>query len=229
MFANVRHGGMVVHNGGGAFTLVSSRFALAGHHAATLLASLPPIIHIRERSASAALRFSIERMMEELGGDRPGGVLLIEHLAHMVLVHALRIHLAERAEGGVGWIFALADRQMGTAIRAIHADPGRRWTVEELAAEAGMSRSSFAERFRATVGAAPIDYVTRWRMLVAGDRLSGSREPVAVIAASLGYDSEAAFGAAFKRVMGTSPRRYGATIAAGGQGTVPASTGSATT
>ena len=95
------------------------------------------------------------------------------------------------------------------AITAMHADPGHSWTLQALAARAGMSRSTFALKFKATVGKAPMEYLARWRMLLAGDRLANSSDPVSVIALSLGYESESAFSTAFKRVMGCSPRQYG--------------------
>jgi AraC-like DNA-binding protein len=98
---------------------------------------------------------------------------------------------------------------VGAAINALHEDPAQRWTLQELAARAGMSRSSFALRFKETVGEAPMEYLTRWRMLLAGDRLTHSGDAVSAIALSLGYDSESAFSTAFKRVMGCSPRQYG--------------------
>ena len=91
----------------------------------------------------------------------------------------------------------------------LHADPGARWTLQVLAERAGMSRSGFAQRRKATVGSSPMDYLIRRRMLLAGDRLVNGTEPVSVIALSLGYESESAFSTAFKRVMGCSPRRYG--------------------
>jgi AraC-like DNA-binding protein len=91
----------------------------------------------------------------------------------------------------------------------MHADPARRWTLNALASHAGMSRSSFALKFKQTVGQAPMEYLTRWRMLLAGDRLAHSDEPIAAIALSLGYESESAFSTAFKRVMGRAPRQYG--------------------
>jgi AraC-like DNA-binding protein len=78
----------------------------------------------------------------------------------------------------------------------------------ELAKRTGMARSTFALKFKATVGASPMEYLTRWRMLLAGDRLANSRDPISVIALSLGYESESAFSTAFKRVMGCSPRQY---------------------
>jgi AraC-like DNA-binding protein len=208
IFPVARNGGIVTHNGGGDFFLVSSRFALAGDHAGILLAMLPPIVHIREESGRAALRWSVERMMQELREPQAGSSLVIQHLAHMVLVQALRLHLAEGASGGVGWLFALADRQMGAAINAMHEDPAQRWTLQQLAQCAGMSRSTFALKFKATVGVSPMEYLTRWRMLLAGDRLANTGDPIGVIALSLGYESESAFSTAFKRVMGRSPRQY---------------------
>ena len=195
-------------NGGGGCFGVGGFFTLAGEHVDILLEMLPPIVHIRQESDKLALRWSIERMMQELRDPQPGGFLVLQHLAHMLLVQALRAHLAGGASGGVGWLFALADPQIGPAIHAMHGDPAHPWTLQELAESVGMSRSSFAQRFKATVGEPPIVYLTRWRMLLAGDRLADSGEPIAVIALSLGYESESAFSTAFKRVMGCSPRRY---------------------
>jgi AraC-like DNA-binding protein len=147
-------------------------------------------------------------MMQELRERQPGGFLVAQHLAHMMLVQALRLHVAEGSRGGVGWLFALADKQMGAAISAMHDGPAHRWTLQELAERAGMSRSTFALRFKETVGTAAVEYLTRWRMLLAGDRLANSGDPISVIALSLGYESESAFSTAFKRVMGCSPRQY---------------------
>jgi len=86
-------------------------------------------------------------------------------------------------------------------------DAGGDWAIQ-YSRHDGMSRSTFAQKFKATVGKSPLDYLTRWRMLLAGDRLTTSGDPVSAIALSLGYDSESAFSTAFKRVMGCSPRQY---------------------
>ena len=209
VFSSARDGGIVTHNGGGEFLLVSSRFALSGHHAGILLRMLPPIVHLRNQSDQAALRWSVERMMQELRDQQPGGILIIQHLAYMMLIQGLRLYLAEGLRDNVGWLFALADKPMSAAINAMHDDPARRWTLQALAERAGMSRSTFALKFKAAVGTSPMEYLTRWRMLLAGDRLASSGEPIAVIALSLGYESESAFSTAFKRVMGCSPRQYG--------------------
>ena len=209
VFPPPRLGGVITYNGGGDVFLVGSRFVLAGAHADILMRMLPPIVHIRKEADQAALRWSVERMMHELQHPQPGNYLVAQHLAHLMMIQALRIHLAEGMEGGVGWLFALADKQMGAAIGAIHADPSQRWTLQALATHAGMSRSSFAEKFKATVGVAPMEYVTRWRMFLAGDRLANTADPISTIARALGYESESAFSTAFKRVMGQSPRQYG--------------------
>jgi len=208
VFSPARRGGIVTHNGGGGVFLVGSRFAVDGRHAETLLRTLPAIVHIEARSDQAALRWSIERMMEELREDKPGASLVAQHLAHMMLIQALRLHLLQRPEGRIGWFFALSDPQLSAAIGAMHADPAQRWTLRDLAERAGMSRSVFAQRFRERVGETPIEYLTRWRMMLAGDRLANTRDPLAQTAMSLGYESESAFSTAFKRVMGCSPRQY---------------------
>lgn len=198
--------GVVTCNGGGDFFLIGSYFALEGSHAAILLEMLPPIVLLRQQSEQAVLRWSLERMMEELRQPQPGGFLVAQHLAHLVLVQALRLHMATGT--GVGWFFALRDKQMSGAINAMHREPAYRWTLQALAGRVGMSRSRFAARFKATVGVTPMAYLTRWRMLLASDRLAHSSDPISVIAPSLGYESESAFSAAFKRVMGCSPRNY---------------------
>lgn len=214
-----QNGSIVSCNGGGDCFIVGGHFILSGHHAGILLGALPAIVHIRKESDKAAMRWSLERMMQELREPQPGSFLVAEHLAYMMLVQALRLHLAEGVRGGVGWLFALADRQMSAAMNAMHDDPAHRWTIQELAERASMSRSTFALKFKETVGSSPMEYLTRWRMLLAGDRLTNTSDPISQISISLGYESESAFGTAFKRVMGCSPRQY----TRDGRGRIPGS------
>jgi AraC-like DNA-binding protein len=204
-----RSGGVLIVNGGGECVVIGGHFALTGDHAGMLLGALPPIVHIRKESAKAAMRWSLERMRQELREGEPGGFLMAQHLAHLMLLQALRLHLAEGSGTSVGWLFALSDKHIGAAITAIHDAPAHPWTLQTLAEQAGMSRSTFALRFKERVGESPMEYLTRWRMLLAGDRLMNSSDPVSLIARSLGYESESAFSTAFKRVMGRSPRQYG--------------------
>jgi AraC-like DNA-binding protein len=188
--------------------LVGGHFVLTGNHADILLRSLPPIVHIRKESDKAAMRWSLQRMEEEVRDPQPGGSLIAQQLAYMMLVQALRLHLTDAAKGGVGWLFALADKQMRAAITCMHDAPGHPWTLQKLAEHVGMSRSVFALRFKETVGNTPMEYLTRWRMLLAGDRLKNSGDSISTIASSLGYESDSAFGKAFKRTMGYSPRQH---------------------
>jgi AraC-like DNA-binding protein len=195
-------------NGGGDCFGFGAHFSLTGHHADVLLRMLPPIIHLKQEADKTTLRWSLEQMMQELREPQPGGFLVAQQLASMMLVKALRLYLSQGPKGGVGWFFALADKQMSAAITAMHNDPAHRWTLQSLAERAGMSRTIFALKFKRTVGASPMEYLTRWRMLAAGDRLISSSDSVSTIALSLGYESESAFCHAFKRVMDCSPRQY---------------------
>ncbi len=201
--------GIATCNGGGDFFLIGGRFAFAGDHAAMLFRALAPIVHVRESSSHASvLRWSLDQLALELRNRELGGGLVAEHLAHIMLVQALRLHLTSSATGGVGWFFALSDPHIGATVRAMHADPAHRWTLEELGRLSGMSRTIFAQKFKERVGMTPMEYLTRWRMLIAGDRLRNSNENVASIALSLGYESESAFSMAFKRTMNCSPKQY---------------------
>jgi AraC-like DNA-binding protein len=204
----MQNGGITLFNGGGGIFCVGGYFALTGSHAGFLLEALPPIVHIRKASDKAALHWCIEQMRQELREPQPGGFLVAQQLATMILLQALRLHLAAGLTNGVAWLFALADRQMCAAMNAMHADPAHRWTLQTMAECAGMSRTVFTLKFKRTVGVSPMEYLRRWRMLRACDRLANSSDAISVIALSLGYESESAFSTAFKRFMGCSPRQY---------------------
>jgi AraC-like DNA-binding protein len=196
-------------NGGGDFLVIGGRFIFAGECADGLFAGFSAIVHVRETSAQASvLRWAIAQLTTELRDRQPGGLLVSDHLAHIMIVQVLRLYLGREPLNGTGWLAALTDRQIGTAIGAMHADPARRWTIEELGRLAGMSRSTFAQRFKQAVGASPLEYLTRRRMLIAGDRLRSTSDTVAMIAQSLGYESDSAFSTAFKKVMACSPKQY---------------------
>ena len=208
IYAPVHHGGTAVYGGGGDFFMTGSRFLLSGPASEMLLGSLPPVIMLRQGSQQEAVRWSLDRIAEELRDPRPGGALSIAHLSHFVLVQVLRFHLAESPSETAGWMAALADRHISAAVAAIHDNPARPWTVQELASLAHLSRTSFAVRFRRVVGQTPIGYLTQWRMLCAAGELRRTNAPVARIAAEVGYASESAFAIAFKRTTGYTPRRY---------------------
>lgn len=203
-----RDGETVVYNGGGDVFLTGSRFEVSGVHAKRLLQALPAVILVRYATDQAILRSCIDMMMHELREAKPGAALIAQQLAHMMLVQTLRLYMNQTTDDRMGWLAALAHPQLGAALAVVHADPGRRWTLRQLAEVAGMSRTVFARRFREVMGETPIGYATRWRMIIAAERLSSSRDPLVLVAQSVGYESENAFNVAFKRVMGTAARRY---------------------
>ena len=203
------NGRILTYQGGGDYLSIGGYFTLSDGQAELLLNMLPPFLHIRDQPNSATLRWCVERMRQELLEGQPGDFIVAQQLATIVLVQALRLYLSAPTTQEAGWLFALADKRLGAAIAAMHGAPGERWTLQSLASVAGMSRTAFAVTFRQTVGVSPIEYLTRWRMLQAADRLTSSRQSLAEIGSTLGYESEKAFSTAFKRVMNCSPRQYG--------------------
>jgi AraC-like DNA-binding protein len=172
---------------------------------------MPPAIEIRSCEASAGrLREILHLIDDEAASDRPGRELIVTRLLEIMLVEAMR-HGAHRG-GGVhpGLLAGLGDRYLATALRALHADIRRSWTVAQLASEAGMSRSVFAERFSRIVGMPPIDYVRQWRMALAKDALRFGTSRLAEVAFACGYESVSAFSTAFSRSVGCSPAKYAA-------------------
>lgn len=208
LFPPARQGGTVVLGTGKTFSLAGARFAVSGSHADLLLGLLPPVVHIAGQAEQAALRWSVERMMQEMRDGLPGARLLTHDLAHMMLVQALRAYLAHANSLETGWFAALADPRLRRAVGRMHAEPARRWTLRDLASEAGMSRTIFAVRFREIMGETPMQYLTRWRMVLACDRLEHSSDSITRLASLLGYESISAFSTAFKRVLGESPQQY---------------------
>jgi AraC-like DNA-binding protein len=189
--------------------LVGGRLSFDESHTVLLTGTLPPVMHIPASSDEAAtLRWTLDHLAKELSNPRPGGALLAEHLGHMLFINVLRAHMASEGDNTAGWLKGLADPHIGRALQAVHARPTLPWTLEMLASEAGMSRTAFALRFKSQVGWSPIDYVLRWRMRLAARTLSTGRISLAELARSVGYDSETAFGVAFKRIMGCTPRQY---------------------
>ena len=197
-----------VLGGGGESSGIGGFFDLGGEQLDGIVELLPPLIHIEQESARVWLGFLTERLMTELRSPSIGSALIGTHLAQMLLIESLRAFLGSDPAQATGWLCALSDRQLGAAISAIHAAPARRWTVEDLAREAGMSRTSFAVRFKEVVGRSPIEYLNDWRMAMAADRLAAGDVRVSTLRRDLGYESDSAFTAAFKRRFGDSPKSF---------------------
>lgn len=204
-------GGVVALGGDGAqSSVISGWFSFDPYGARALLDLLPPLLHIRmDEQRTQLLQASLRLLAMETAQRRLGAGLIVSRLADIVFVQAVRAHidtLDPDADGG--WLAALADRRLGAALNLLHGDVAANWTVETLAAAAGMSRSAFALRFKDKLGIAPLDYLTRWRMFRAGHLLRHTDRALASIAASVGYESEAAFNKAFKRVTGSAPGAF---------------------
>jgi AraC-like DNA-binding protein len=201
----------VLRIGDGAETsLIGARFRFDEAYAKSILSFLPATIYIRAGSPSAAsLQTILYKLQDEIDVPRLGRELVVDHLVHLALVQAMRGYLTCKEQcPRSGWLGALADRQISAALRLMHEEVTRRWTVAELGAAVGMSRSSFAQRFKALVGIPPLDYLTQWRIHLAGRMLQDGGSPISVVAAEFGYESESAFSTAFKRVMGCAPREF---------------------
>ena len=139
---------------------------------------------------------------------RPGSEALLERMSEMMFVDAIRRHIDGMAEQSTGWLAGLRDRFVGRALALMHDNPAGDWSIDELGRQVGLSRSALHERFVELVGLPPIQYLAQWRMQLAARMLRESQASVASIALRSGYDSEAAFGRAFKRLVGQPPAAW---------------------
>ena len=202
---------MLAYGGGGTTTkLVCGYLACDARLARMLLAGLPPVLKVAVRGSNAGiwLEASLRYALAEARSPRPGGQGVLAKLAEVLFIEVLRIHMNEQAEGRIGWLAGVSDRIVGAALRALHADPAKLWTLEDLARTAGTSRSVLAERFVQLVGQTPMQYLAQWRMLLASNLLARSNAPLARIAEEVGYQTDTAFSRAFRREYGMPPAAW---------------------
>jgi AraC-like DNA-binding protein len=203
---------LISYGGGGVpASIIAGCFTFASPESEMLVKHLPPVVHLPASSHETPwFGSTLQHLAAEAMRDEPGSTAIVDRLAEVLFVQAMRSQIRSvLASGSPSWLRALADPQIGEALRLMHTEPARAWTVPALARGVSMSRSAFAERFRNLVGETPLDHLTRWRMVRAAAMLRG-HQPVkmAVIAAAVGYESESSFGKVFKRVMATSPGGY---------------------
>lgn len=179
-------------------------------NARLLVRLLPSMVFIRRSEPGASrVRRIVELIAEETAEHRPGRDLILERLVEVLLVEALRFRPASpAAKQEQGLLAGLADPALARALRRMHEDVSNRWTVEELARAAGMSRAVFAERFNRKVGMPPMEYLLEWRIAIAKDVLRRERPPLAELAERIGYQSASAFSTAFTRHAGCSPSTF---------------------
>ncbi|RIQ32484.1 AraC family transcriptional regulator [Jiangella rhizosphaerae] len=177
-----------------------------------MLAELPDLVHLPNRlGRNPSLHAAVELLGREVDAPAAGSDAVVPALLDALLLYVLRAWFSDENCAGAhprGWGAALRDDAVAAALTAIHEGPERPWTVESLGAVAGLSRAAFARRFTALVGSSPLAYLTWWRMTTAARLLADTDLPVGAVARRVGYTSEFAFAAAFKREYARPPGRY---------------------
>jgi AraC-like DNA-binding protein len=205
-------GNNVVHYGGGGAptTIISGLLSFDRVSLKPITQLLPSLILIKaDQARTLALHTTLQLLASEMAEPAPGSEVAANRLAEVLFIQTLRTHIASGSESCKrGWLRAIFDPQIGAALRSIHENVNRAWSVESLAAAAGMSRSAFAVRFKELLGQTPLEYVTEWRMQKAIPLLLKDDKKLVEVAQSIGYESDAAFSKAFKGVVGVAPRAY---------------------
>ncbi|MCK2240442.1 MULTISPECIES: AraC family transcriptional regulator [unclassified Crossiella] len=186
----------------GPAVLISAAYQVHGDISERLLSALPPLLVLPDDQGPCALLRILEL---EIDSEEPGQQLVLDRLLDLLLVLSMRCWFNMPEANPPAWYLALSDPVAGAALRALHADPARAWTVAALAGEVGVSRATLARRFTELVGEPPLTYLTGWRMALAADLLRDPDETVARVARRVGYADGFAFSSAFKRTRGVSP------------------------
>jgi AraC-like DNA-binding protein len=173
-----------------------------------LLAALPRMLHLPAARAGAWVARVIDQAVIESNDKRPGGDAVLERLSEMMFVDAARRYLDGLPEDATGWLAGLRDRFVGKALALMHERPDHAWSVDDLAREVGLSRSALHERFVEYLGQPPMQYLASWRIQLGARLLRESNRNVATIALEVGYESEAAFSRAFRRMVGSPPAAW---------------------
>ena len=173
-----------------------------------LIEALPRLLHLPAGGVGAWVTPVLHQAASESELRRPGSAAVLERVSEMVFVDAARRYLESLPADASGWLAALRDRHVGRAIGLLHDRPAHPWTIDELGRQIGLSRSTLHERFVELVGQPPMQYLTNWRMQCGARLLREGQATVATIAQEVGYDSEAAFARAFKRLVGQPPAAW---------------------
>ena len=203
-------------------------YRFAGDVGATLLDSLPRVLHIRPQPGDR-LRVAVELLSLELTDERPAQQTVLDRLLDVVLVQAIRHHYDDPATVSPPWYAGENDPALRVSLQAVHDSPEHPWTVPELARLASMSRSTFARKFHEVLGQTPVNYLLEWRMTLARDALRDSSDTLATIARRCGYTTPYAFSSAFSRRHAESPGRWRSRVASEPRAPSTATTATATT
>jgi AraC-like DNA-binding protein len=226
----------VTFGGGGRITQFICGYLNCDQRFAPLLSALPTMLVVRNRDNQTAIE-AIDRQVPRAGAfsvgptpwlsttlnytmheartARPGNAAMLGRLTELMFVEILREYMQQLPEDRGGWLAGLRDPHVGKALRLLHANPRRDWTVEDLARETASSRSALAQRFTDLVGEAPMRYLANWRMQLAKELLREGTHTIQEIAIRVGYESEPAFNRAFKRAAGVPPAAWRKSVTSG--------------
>jgi AraC-like DNA-binding protein len=204
---NIEHYGPVVYgNGGMTANILCGYFEFDRKINSPLLDALPSVIHIKGADAAELswLQATINFICHETRASGHGTEAVVNRLVEVLFIQIMRAYITQ-SKMPLGILSAIADPKTGLALNAMHQKPEYNWTLDELAQQAGMSRTAFSQRFHALAGQPPMHYLTMWRMQKAKELLESGNVTMLAIAEQAGYQSEASFSKAFKKCMGMSP------------------------
>ena len=196
------------HGGAGTRTrMICGFLGCASAEGNPVISTLPPLLKLSAEQGGAAewIRSTFQYAAEEISAGRPGSETVLAKLSELLFVEAVRRYAEALPDGQTGWLAGLREPYVARALALMHRDINRRWTVDDLGREVGLSRSALAERFIRLIGLPPMHYLASWRMQVATQKLRNTSASLAQVAEIVGYDSEAAFSRAFKKAFGMAP------------------------
>jgi len=208
-----RDGGLfsIHHGGNGARTrMICGFLGCSSADGNPVISTLPSALKLKIEGGGASewMRSTFQYAADEVAAGRPGSATVLAKLSELLFVEAVRRYTESLPEGQTGWLAGLRDQYVARALALLHGDIIRRWTVDDLGREVGLSRSALADRFIRFIGVPPMHYLVNWRMQVATQQLRDTSASLAQVAETVGYDSEAAFSRAFKKAFGAAPATW---------------------
>jgi AraC-like DNA-binding protein len=199
---SIRHGG-----GGDRTEMICGFIGYAGAETNPLIPILPRLLKFNVEQGPAAdwIRSTFQFAAAEVGAGSPGSQTVLAKLSELLFVETVRRYAESLPVEQTGWLAGLREPHVAKALALLHGDIGRRWTVDDLGREVGLSRSALSDRFLRIIGVPPMHYLTNWRMQVAAEKLGNTSASLAQVAEIVGYDSEAAFSRVFKKTFGEAP------------------------
>jgi AraC-like DNA-binding protein len=208
-----KNGGLfsIHHGGAGKRTrMVCGFIGCASIQGNPVIASLPSLLKLNLQQGAAAewIRSTLQYAAQEVSVGRPGSETVLAKLSELLFVETVRRHVEALPDGQTGWLAGLREPYVARSLSLLHRDIARRWTVDDLGREVGLSRSALADRFIRLIGLPPMHYLANWRMQVAAQKLRNTSATLAQVAEFVGYESEAAFSRAFKKAFGVAPATW---------------------